>query len=513
MIQRYVSWSVIAFITVLGIIPILFMLKDTFFDAQGFSLLGYQQLLKNKSLWHSFQNSLILAFSVAFSATLIGTFLGILLSKTSLTLRYVWFILLSIPLLIPPYILAYSWYALLGRESYFGTLLFGFWGSFFILFCVYLPIVILLISLFLRQINPRLEEAGLLVCPWFCVLSKVTLPLLKPAILFSFILVFILSIGELSVANFLRFDIFPMESFVQFSAFYDFKTATLLTMPLLLIVAIILSVESHFLSKKNLHLRSYMHPLTIPLGKLRRPLLGTVMLLCFVIVILPLIGLLQQITTESFIHAFSKASPALTRSIFYASLGATLLSFFGFLTAYIVVNKTTKGWKFLRGSVLFLFVISSIVIGLALILFWNTPTTNFIYTTPLIILIGYLIKYLFLSSEIIALKLSEIPQTYLEAAKLTGASHRAILWYILLPLAKDSLIIAWIIGFIFSLRESTITMLVTPAGYHTLPLYIFTQMANGKESTIASLCLMMIIATLLPLFALLYYHKKTKGSF
>jgi len=55
------------------------------------------------------------------------------------------------------------------------------------------------------------------------------------------------------------------------------------------------------------------------------------------------------------------------------------------------------------------------------------------------------------------------------------------------------------IGLIFSLRETTITMLVYPPGYETLPVYTMTQMANGDPKLIAALCLFMIAMVLLPL--------------
>ena len=41
-------------------------------------------------------------------------------------------------------------------------------------------------------------------------------------------------------------------------------------------------------------------------------------------------------------------------------------------------------------------------------------------------------------------------------------------------------------------------MLVYPPGHETLPVRIFTLMANGTPQLIAALCVIMIVATLLP---------------
>ncbi|HEU5246596.1 MAG TPA: hypothetical protein VFU09_05860, partial [Candidatus Udaeobacter sp.] len=70
---------------------------------------------------------------------------------------------------------------------------------------------------------------------------------------------------------------------------------------------------------------------------------------------------------------------------------------------------------------------------------------------------------------------------------------------IVLPLVKPALLSGWLIAYIFCLRDTGITMLVYPPGYDTLPVRIFTLMANGAPNLIAAACILMIAATTLPL--------------
>jgi iron(III) transport system permease protein len=58
---------------------------------------------------------------------------------------------------------------------------------------------------------------------------------------------------------------------------------------------------------------------------------------------------------------------------------------------------------------------------------------------------------------------------------------------------------AWLVAYIFCLRDLGITMMVYPPGHDTLPVRIFTLMANGAPSLIAALCVILIAATVLPL--------------
>ncbi|MBW2204770.1 MAG: hypothetical protein JRF52_11940, partial [Deltaproteobacteria bacterium] len=122
----------------------------------------------------------------------------------------------------------------------------------------------------------------------------------------------------------------------------------------------------------------------------------------------------------------------------------------------------------------------------------------FIYSTPVIIILGYLAKYTALTSRISVAQLGQIPSSMEEAAQVAGAGWFRRIAFVVAPLARRGLLIGWVVGYIFSLRDTGITMLVYPAGHETLPVRIFTLMANGSPQLIAALCMIMITATLLP---------------
>lgn len=462
--------------------------------------------LSSLSLWQGFENSLKVAFFVASFSVVLGVMLGIILLKTTLLFRYVFLAILITPLLLPPYIVAYGWFELLGREGVLGELLFGFWGTSFVLFWVYLPIPLLLSWLFLKQVNPKLEESALLLTDWRRVLFGVTLPLLQPAIGFAFILVFILAFGEFSVANFFHYPIFPMESFTYFSAFYDFKMATITAFPMIFLVLLVLVID-RYLKQKGLRFHQAYTIKIIELHRLQYPLL--LLLFIFTIVVtLPFLTLFIKSDLTAFLMALEKANAPLLRSIFYAVVGATLLMLIGFLGAYGLEEHVIHKRNLFEGLLLFLFVVPSTVLGIGMIFFWNSSWGSWMYGTPLIIFLGYLSKYLFLSMKIAQIRLSQIPFSMVESAQLLGASWYQILKRVLIPLSKESLLLIWIMGFIFSLRESTITMLVYPAGSDTLPLYIFTQMANGNPAMVASLCLIMMFVTFFPLLGFFLWRNR-----
>jgi len=219
--RGFLTFIAVLFFTI-GVLPVLSMLFKSVFIDGHFSLASYEGVLTSARQWTLMKHSMVLSSLVTALTVAVGMPLGILLGKTDLPLRRFFTILFVIPLLIPPYIIAVSWFDLLGNEGLmtllFGALtahattrfLFGLPGCVAVLFSIFLPIPMLLTIIFLRTINPRLEEAGRLVSGWRGVMKGITIPLILPGVLLSAMLVFLLSFGEFSVPNFLRYDVFPV---------------------------------------------------------------------------------------------------------------------------------------------------------------------------------------------------------------------------------------------------------------------------------------------------------------
>ncbi len=514
MARRLVLITTVLLLVVVALLPVIAMFTDSIFSNGHFSLSSYRAVMQSTHQWQLMRNSTSLSGLVSVNSVFLGVALGLLLGKTDLPGRRVFIAVLVIPLLIPPYILAISWSDLLGANGLVNILLgptaaraasqmlFGFPGTAFILISIFLPIPMLLTLFFLRTINPRLEEAARLVTGWPGVLKGVTIPLLMPGILLAGVLVFLLSFGEFSVPNFLRFAVFPVESFTQFSAFYDFKAATAANSPLVAVTLILLSLEAVYLSEKTYLLRpssitSSLGP--IRLGPYRWVMFTLVALLALVLVATPLFALLMKAGGLGvYLDALNNCGGSLLRSLLYAALGATALTIVGFFTGYLIQRKALCCWRAVDSMTIFIFALPGTVVGIGLISLWNKPETIFIYSTPVIIILGYVAKYTALTSRISMAHLGQIPVSMEEAAQVSGSPWFNTIRNIVLPLARRGLMASWAVGYIFCMRDMGITTLVYPPGFETLPVRIFTQMANGSPALIAALCIIMIASVLAP---------------
>ncbi|MCP4454821.1 MAG: iron ABC transporter permease [Planctomycetes bacterium] len=506
-------------LVVVGLLPLVVMFLRSVTVDGHLSFVAYRDVLTSRAQWRLLRHSLVLSSWCAGLCTVVGVFLGIVLGKTDLPFRRVLAVLFTVPLLIPPYISAVSWSLILGREGLLAQRLspsvaevtsgwlFDLPGCVLVLSSTFLPVVMLLTMTFLKTINPRLEEAGRIVSGWPRVLKGITLPLVWPGIFLATLLVFLLTLGEFGVPTFLRYNVFPVEIFTQFSAFYDFRAATASALPLAAVTWLVLVVERIFLRKRTYEVKlasAGNGTLMIRLGHMRHVCLVIVSVLCFFIVVLPMATLVRQsMSLDAYTQAITQGGDSLLRSLGYAVVGASALSVLGFLLGYLIHTQALSSWQGIDSVTLFLFALPSTLLGIGLVLLWNRPSTNLIYATPTIIIFGYVAQYTALTSRITASTLTQIPPSMEEAAQVVGTGWLRRVALIVVPLARRGLLAGWLVGYIFCLRDTGISMMVYPPGRDTFPVRIFTLMANGSADFIAALCVIMVVATGVPLGCLL----------
>jgi len=499
--RRVFFLSVLAVLTAVCALPVLSMLYRSVHIDGRFTLSAYSGVLDSGRQWRLMWNSVSLAGSVALATVLAGVPLGVLFGKTEMPFRRLLSAAFVVPLLVPPYVLAVSWADLLGCGG--DGALDGFSGCALVHFSVFLPVPMILTMVFLRTVDTRLEEAARLVSGWRGALFGVTLPLILPGILLSGILVFLLSFGEIGVPNYFRYDVFPLESFIQFSAFYNFEAATAAAAPSLAVAVALLGLERVFLRDKTRAPRILYGEggfTRIHLGRRGGVIAAVCALLAVAVVAAPLSALVAEAGGgPAYAEALERAGGSLLRSFVYASIGGACVAVLGFLVGYIIHAKAVPGWRMADTLTIFAFALPSSVVGIGLISLWNHPWSNLVYATPAIVILGYLAKYAALGSRITLARLRGLPASMEEAARISGAGWFRSMAMIVVPLSARALLAGWLVGYIFSLRDTGITMLVYPPGHETLPVRIFTLMANGSRELISAMCVIMTAAALLPL--------------
>jgi len=462
--ENIVLWLCIALVAIAGLVPIVVMAVESVRHNGHFTLDHYRELISSARFRPLFGNSIQLALATTTVCGLIGVPAGILFAKSDLSLRSGFMWLLTVPLVLPPYFVALGWARVVAR---IGTIasdwLFGFGGCVLVLSSVFLPITMLLTFASILNVDRRFEEAARLVSGWPGVLRRVTLPLSAPGIVFSIVLVFLLAMGELSVPSFLRYPTLPVLSFTQFAASYNFGAATAAAVPLAAIAFVGVLVESAFLRDRDYTFRSTGQTLFISLRHWKSPLAALTAALCFALVILPLSALFADAFSPAAMHeAMQRAGASVVRSVMYSAVAATILMALGFLLGHFMRGGRQR-------------VLSAFTLAL------------------------YTAQYCAVTTRLSLAGLMLIPTSLDEAGRLSGAMWARRLFRISIPLSTRTLVCAWLAAYILCLRDVPIALMTAPPGGDPLRARILTLMANGAPPMIASLCLIMAIASLIPL--------------
>ncbi|MGI8918160.1 MAG: ABC transporter permease subunit, partial [Pyrinomonadaceae bacterium] len=119
-----------------------------------------------------------------------------------------------------------------------------------------------------------------------------------------------------------------------------------------------------------------------------------------------------------------------------------------------------------------------------------------------IIVIAYIARFVTIAALILAASVRQIPSSFEEAAEVAGGSWLRTLAQIVLPNIRHAVVAAWLVSFILAVGELGTTILVAPPGESTLPVRIYTLIANTPSSEVAALALMEVGIILVPLTVL-----------
>lgn len=507
--KRITLWMAAALLVIAGVLPLCWVLAASLSDARN-----YTNTLGTARIWALFRTSLVLAVLTTLLAGSAGIPLGLLFARTDLPMRRMLTMALSVPVLFPPYVLAVGWYEVLGRGGLVAqwagssvgeaasNWLFGLPGAVLVLTTAFLPVVLLLTMTSVNAVNPTLEQAARLSSGWPAVLKSITIPLAAPGILVSLVLVFLLTMGEFGAPAFLRVTVFPVAAFTELTAFYNFGAATAEALPLVGFALLGLAVEQRVLQGRTFQFGwvGRQEPSLLPLGRIRIPLCVLVTLAVLFVVALPLGALVfRGLGVAALRGAWDRAGGSAARSLAYSAVSATALALLGFFLAYLIYRRAIVCWRWVDAATLFLFTLPGTVIGIGLIALWNRPSTNWIYATPAILVIGYIAQYAVLGTRTILAGFAQASPAVEEAAEVAGAGWFRRIFGILAPLLVPSIILSWVVTFLFCLRDVSLPLLLAPPGHDTLTGRTMTLMANGSAELIAALCLLSISLAAVPL--------------
>jgi putative spermidine/putrescine transport system permease protein len=98
--------------------------------------------------------------------------------------------------------------------------------------------------------------------------------------------------------------------------------------------------------------------------------------------------------------------------------------------------------------------------------------------------------------------LREVPIEVEWAAMNLGASPPSVLWRVVLPIASRATAAAFLLAFLMSFSEVTVTIFMTGPAYQTLPVRIYNYLTDQVDPTVAAVSAILIGLSLVLVFLL-----------
>ena len=455
-------------------------------------------------------NTAVLGTGTAMLATAIGAPLGLMLARGALPFTPAWRIALAAPVLLPPYITALAWLYLGGSAGLVAALtsrdLLSGWtyslpGAVLVLSLVFYPLSMLTTEVALRRIDRRLEEAALIVASPGRVLRRITLPLVAPSVAAAALVIFVLAISEFGVPGLLRVRVFTTEVFTAFAALYDSGLATMLTLPLLALAIVIAVGSALLIGDRLLATRRGIQRVPLAFTGWTRLTYGWASCVLAVALVTPLAVLTREaLALSSMAGILQGSGAAIRKSLIMSVVGASAVTLLAVWLGYGRARARRRTGIVVDAVFLVLFAVPSTVIGVGLIGIWNrTGMFGGIYGTDAMLLFAYLARFLPMAALALAAGIRYVPISHEEAAAVAGAGWWRTSTRIVLPQIGLALLATWTIVFILAFGELGASILVAPAGETTLPIRIYTLIANAPTAHVAALALLQSAVVFTPL--------------
>lgn len=522
--------------TLLITLPMLVIFSELFTGGDE----SWRHIVQNL-LPHYIRNTLLLMLGVALLSFVMGVGTAWLVSTHSFPGRRFLSWALVLPIAIPGYINGFTWAGILDYTSPVYMFLrnhFGIdTGAFLFFEILSLPGAILVMSLslypyvyiltrayFQNALGSMLEaSASLGRGPWY-TFFRVALPLSRPAIVASLLLVLMEVINDYGLVHYYGIDTFTNGIFTAWFSFRSPSASMKLSVYLMIFVLLLISLEriQRGQMKYDLVGSSYRTVKRRRLGNLTGNAVGFISSLPFVFGFLfPFMMLLYWGSYTVSIVWDTRFWELLLNSFLMASIAAVLVVICSIFISYTVRTFPQRFVKFFSRAATLGYAVPGAVIAIGIMVpfLWidqritaNTSMiAGFLLTgTWFALIYAYIVRFMAVGYNSIESGMTRISGTLDEAARSLGKTKIKTLWQINIPLLRGSLIAGTLLVFIDVLKELPLTLILRPFNFDTLAIRTYEYAGDERVAEAAPAAIIIILAGTLSVFLLNRITEKGK---
>lgn len=473
-------------------------------------------------------NTVSISLASVLTSGVLGTALAFLLTRYAFPGRRLLAAAAYLPFALPPLVGVLSFYYLIGRDGVAPRFLesalhldkVSFEGPWAILvihthsFCVFFYAMVSA-ALENADVSP-MEAARTLGAGRWRVFTRITLPMLRPALVGASLLTFMSSAASFSAPYFFGSN-FPMLSVRIYEARDQSLEAEALTLTLVLAAVSLLGVVLFRSSAKTAGVASKGTPVLLRSRGGRFFVAATAWTALAVLVIphatilwLSLVDHNQwhteiiptALTWENYARIFRNAREFLPirNSLWTSALAALATLGVGVPAAYLIARRRPGG-RWVNLLVMIPWALPGTVIAINLITAFNEPWLP-LYNTVWMLPLAYYVRNVPLLTRMATAAIEPFDASLIEAGRTLGASRRFCFLHIVLPLLAPAIVAGMALVFATSLGEFVASILLYIPANRPISLKIFEQArGSGVGSAFAYSVFLMILVAAIFLFS------------
>ena len=527
------------FVVYLAGIPLVMLLYGSIRSAPigepgaAYTIQNYIKAYFDREFYLLFWNSLKFAIGSCAISFLIGTYLAWVNERTNTPFKKLFMVLSLIPFIIPGILSTIAWILLLSPKiGLINLAVMGVFGLESPPFNIYsmggmiwaeaihlYPLVFLLMAAAFRNMDTSLEEAALTAgSSTFTTFSRITLPLMRPAMFSVMLIAFIRSIESFEVPALVgvpaRISVFTTKIFLAIHQFpSDFGLAGAYAVTLLAISTTGVLIYQRITRREERYAtvtgKGY-RPRVVDLGPWKYVTCASAFFIFFLAVILPVFILLwssfipdygvpsmelfERVTLANYqyILNYPLAMTAFKNSFILSVGSATTVMLLTSVIAWITVKSKVPGRAFLDNMTFIPIAMPGIVLGVSLIWVYLTLPIP-IYGTMWVLLLAYLTKFMPYGIRAASASMIQINKELEEASFASGGTWFQTFRKVILPLLMPGFVAGWIYISIIALRELSTSILLYSYNSVVLSIMAFDLWEGGQYTYVCALGVLMVL--------------------
>ena len=503
---------------------------------EGLTLYNFIRFFTKPYYYQTLIRSMVVCFATVFTTTLIGVPIAYLMTRYNIPGKKILHIFIIMSLMSPPFIGAYSWIILLGRNGLLAKLfatfgataptIYGRGGIIFVFTLHLFPYIYLYTSGAMNSIDSSLEEAAEnLGMSKLRRIWTITLPVILPSILAGCIMVFMTCLADFGTPMLLGegYTVLPVlvyNEYMSESAVNPYMASTL-SVIIVSCSLLMLTFQKLVVDKRNYTMSSMRPPQETRLHGWRRFAASAPIFLVVFVAFLPQIvvvcqsfversfsGMVKGINLNNYKAILSRLGTNIRNTYVFSLVAIVFIIILGIVVSYILVRKKGKVANIIDTLVMFPFVIPGSVLGIGLIVAFNRKPLILVGTAAIMI-ISYVIRKLPYTVRSGSAFLYQMDPSIEEASINLGVSPMKTFFTVTARMMLPGIMSGAVLSWITCINELSSSIMLYSGKTSTIAVAIYQEVVRMSDGTAAALA---TILTLTTIISLLIVFRVTKGK-